>query len=171
MTNRQLNFENIDKVENLNYTPLEKKYLKVQTVKTILVYIIFMGLTLLFLLAEEFAYRVVTTIGIECVFLTAMIVNLFLLPKAYSYKGFAIREHDITYRSGIIFPKTVTIPFCKVQQVSVRQTPVTRMFGLYAVDIVNGAQFLAETTIPGLTKEKADGIKALLIERIDNESK
>ena len=43
MTNRQLNFENIDKVENLNYTPLEKKYLKVQTVKTILVYIIFMG--------------------------------------------------------------------------------------------------------------------------------
>ena len=27
MTNRQLNFENIDKVENLNYTPLEKKYL------------------------------------------------------------------------------------------------------------------------------------------------
>ena len=31
MTNRQLNFENIDKVENLNYTPLEKKYLKVQT--------------------------------------------------------------------------------------------------------------------------------------------
>lgn len=37
MTNRQLNFENIDKVENLNYTPLEKKYLKVQTVKTILV--------------------------------------------------------------------------------------------------------------------------------------
>lgn len=28
MTNRQLNFENIDKVENLNYTPLEKKYLR-----------------------------------------------------------------------------------------------------------------------------------------------
>lgn len=107
----------------------------------------------------------------ESVLLAAAAVNMLFLPKAYAYKGFAIREHDITYRSGIIFPKTVTIPFCKVQQVSVRQTPVTRMFGLYAVDIVNGAQFLAETTIPGLTKEKADRIKALLIERIDNESK
>ena len=74
MTNRQLNFDNIDKVENLIYTPLEKKYLKVQIVKTVLVYIIFMGLTLLLLLAEEFACRVATTIGIECVFLTAMIV-------------------------------------------------------------------------------------------------
>ena len=103
MTNRQLNFDNIDKVENLIYTPLEKKYLKVQIVKTVLVYIIFMGLTLLLLLAEEFTCRVATTIGIECAFLMAMIVNLFLLPKAYAYKGFAIREHDITYRSGIIF--------------------------------------------------------------------
>ena len=81
MTNRQLNFDNIDKVENLIYTPLEKKYLKVQIVKTVLVYIIFMGLTLLLLLADEFACRVTTTIGIECVFLIAMIVNLFLLPR------------------------------------------------------------------------------------------
>ena len=160
MTNRQLNFENIDKVENLNYTPLEKKYLKVQTVKT-----------LLFLLAEEFAYRVVTTIGIECVFLTAMIVNLFLLPKAYSYKGFAIREHDITYRSGIIFPSVITIPFCKIQQVSIRQNPITRIFGLYAIDIVNGAQMLEATSIPGLTEEKANDIKALIIESIRNENK
>lgn len=171
MTNRQLNFENIDKVENLNYTPLEKKYLKVQTVKTILVYIIFMGLTLLFLLAEEFAYRVVTTIGIECVFLTAMIVNLFLLPKAYSYKGFAIREHDITYRSGIIFPSVITIPFCKIQQVSIRQNPITRIFGLHTIDIVNGAQMLEATSIPGLTEEKANDIKALIIESIRNENK
>lgn len=102
---------------------------------------------------------------------TAALVNLMLLPKAYSYKGYAVREHDITYRSGIIFPKTVTVPFCKVQQVSIRQNPVTKMFGLYAVTIVNGAQILAETVIPGLTREKAEEIKSLLIEMGSNESK
>ena len=171
MTNRQLNFDNIDKVENLIYTPLEKKYLKVQIVKTVLIYIIFMGLTLLLLLAEEFTCRVATTIGIECVFLTAMIVNLFLLPKAYAYKGFAIREHDITYRSGIIFHSVITIPFCKIQQVSVRQNPITRIFGLYAIDIVNGAQMLEATSIPGLTEDKANDIKALITESIRNENK
>ena len=92
-------------------------------------------------------------------------------PKAYAYKGYAVREHDITYRSGIVFPKTVTIPFCKVQQVSVRQNPVSRMFGLYAVDVVSGAQMLAETVIPGLTREKAEEIKSLLIERTRNENR
>ena len=94
-----------------------------------------------------------------------------ILPKAYAYKGYAVREHDITYRSGIVFPKTVTIPFCKVQQVSVRQNPVSRMFGLYAVDVVSGAQTLAETVIPGLTREKAEEIKSLLIERTRNENR
>lgn len=171
MTNRQLNLENIDKVEDLNYTPLEKKYLKVQIVKTILVYLIFMGFALLLLLAENFNYRLATTVGMECVFLIAMIVNLFLLSKTFAYKGFAIREHDITYRSGIIFPSVITIPFCKIQQVSVRQNPITRMFGLYAIDIVNGAQTLAVTSVPGLTEEKAKGIKVLIIESIRNENK
>ena len=171
MTNRQLNFENLDKVEYLNYTPLEKKYLKVQIVKTMLVYIIFMGFALLLLLAENFSYRLATTAGIECVFLIAMIVNLFLLPRAFAYKGFAVREHDITYRSGIIFPSVITIPFCKIQQVSVRQTPITRIFGLYAIDVVNGAQTLAVTSIPGLTEEKANEIKVLIMGSIRNENK
>ena len=45
------------------------------------------------------------------------------------------------------------------------------MFGLYAVTIVNGAQILAETVIPGLTLQKAEEIKSLLIERGGNENK
>ena len=171
MTNRQLNIENIDKVENLCYTPLDKKYLKALTVRTVLIYLIIMGLTLLLLLAEEYSYRLATTVGMECVFLVALVVNLLILPKAFAYKGFAIREHDVTYRSGIIFPSVITIPFCKIQQVSVRQNPVTRLFGLYAIDIVNGAQLLAETSIPGLTEENANEIKALIIESIRNENK
>ena len=40
MTNRQLDFENIHRVENLTYEPLEKKYIKVQVVITILVYML-----------------------------------------------------------------------------------------------------------------------------------
>ena len=82
-----------------------------------------------------------------------------------------IREHDITYRSGIIFPSVTTVPFCKIQQVSIRQNPVSRLFGLYSVAVVNGAQLMTETAIPGLTRERAEEIKAFLIERVGNESK
>lgn len=101
MTNRQLDFENIHRVENLTYEPLEKKYIKVQVVITILVYICMMLLALLLLLKEGLPYRTLIVAGLEGLLLCAAIVNLLLLPKAYACKGFAFREHDITYRSGL----------------------------------------------------------------------
>ena len=151
MTNRQWHPDNIDPVEELSYTPLKKSYLKTQAVITALIWLGLMLLPLFLLLADEFDVlladefdgRNLIVICAETVLLAAGLVNLSILPKAYAYKGYAVREHDITYRSGIVFPKTVTIPFCKVQQVSVRQNPVSRMFGLYAVDVVSGAQMLA----------------------------
>lgn len=171
MTNRQWNLDDIDRVEDLSYAPLEKSYLKAQAVMTALSWFGLMLLPICLFFVDEFVGRRLIVICAEAAMFTAALVNLMLLPKAYSYKGYAVREHDITYRSGIIFPKTVTVPFCKVQQVSIRQNPVTKMFGLYAVTIVNGAQILAETVIPGLTREKAEEIKSLLIERGGNENK
>ena len=171
MTNRQWNLDDIDRVEDLSYAPLEKSYLKAQAVMTALSWFGLMLLPICLFFVDEFVGRRLIVICAEAAMFTAALVNLMLLPKAYSYKGYAVREHDITYRSGIIFPKTVTVPFCKVQQVSIRQNPVTKMFGLYAVTIVNGAQILAETVIPGMTREKAEEIKSLLIEMGSNESK
>lgn len=171
MTNRQWHPDNIDRVGELSYVPLEKSYIKAHAVMTACAWLGLMLLPLFMLLTDEFGGRDLIVICAETTMLAAALVNLVILPKAYAYKGYAVREHDITWRSGIIFPKTVTIPFCKVQQVSIRQNPVSRMFGLYAVDIVNGAQMLAETVIPGLTREKAEEIKSLLIERARNESK
>ena len=136
-----------------------------------LVYLGLMAVSLFLLCAEGFAYRYAATIIVECGLLVASVVNLLILPKAYNYKGFVIREHDITFRSGIIFPSVITVPFCKIQQVSVCQNPVTRLFGLYSVDLVNGAQLLATIRIPGLTEERADKVKALVIESIKNENK
>lgn len=171
MTNKQLDAEYVDRIDDLCYFPLERKYQKVQLIKTICVYLVMMGLSLFLLLADDFSHRYLVTACLEGGLLLALVINILFLPKAYAYKGFAIREHDITYRSGIIFPSVITVPFCKIQQVGVRQTPIARIFGLYAVDIVNGAQLLAKVTIPGLKEKRANEIKALILERIGHEGK
>ena len=104
-----MNPESIDRIEHSTYTPLEKKYLKVQFVKVALVYLSLMAVSLFLLCAEGFAYRYAATIIVECGLLAASVVNLLILPRAYNYKGFVIREHDITFRSGIIFPSVITV--------------------------------------------------------------
>ena len=170
MTNRQLDMENIDRVDNLVYTPLEKRYLKARIAGTVLAYAGLMVLPLFILLADDLKGRGTILACTESLLAVIAAVNLMLIPKACAFMGFALREHDITWRSGIIFPSVTTIPFCKIQQVSIRQNPVSRLFG-YSVHIVNGAQMMADTVIPGLAREKADEVKELLIERAKYESR
>lgn len=171
MTNRQMVSDSIDRIENLVYETLERKYIKVQFITTGLVYLTLFILTSLLLLSNDFIYRNIIIISLECLIIISAIINLSVLPKAYRYKGYAIREHDISYRTGIFFPKITTISFSRIQQVSIRQNPISRFFGLYSVDIVNGAQMLDKMTIPGLSEEKANKINAFLIENIRNEKR
>lgn len=170
MNNRQMMLEHTDRVEDLVFTPLEPQFIKAQFVTTLLVYLVLMGLSLLILLIDSYDHRYLATLILESCLLVAMIINLCLLPKAYRFKGFAIREHDITYRTGIFFPKTLTIPFCKIQQVSTSQNPITRFLGLYAVDIVNGAQLLSSLRIPGLSETTALAIKSHVIQTVKDEN-
>ncbi len=170
MSNLQINLDQTGRIENLSYLSLERAYLHVQRANTVITYILLMGISLLWLLANDSETRLWGCLLTEGALCIALMVNLWILPKAYSFKGFAIREHDITYRSGILFPSVITIPFCKIQQVSVTQTPVSRCFGLYTVKIVNGAQMQSETHIPGLTEERANEIKTLVIDKIRHEN-
>ena len=57
MTNRQLDMENIDRVDNLVYTPLEKRYLNARIAGTVLAYAGLMVLPLFILLAEDLKGR------------------------------------------------------------------------------------------------------------------
>lgn len=149
-------------VEELHYEPVDPRYRTVQLVLTVLGYLLLAVLALLLLLLDDCLWIVLA----ESIILVALVTNIIIARKAWSFKGYALREYDITYRSGIIFPTVTTIPYKRVQQVSVKQNPVSKIFNLYSVEVVNGAQALSSLTIPGLTEERAAQIKSIVIERM-----
>lgn len=163
MSNKQIDTEITDPVEELRYEPVSPKYRSVQIVSATIGYILLASLALLLLLVDSPWWCVAAEIAIVVLWCG----NLALLRTAYRYKGYALREHDITYRSGVIFPKLTTVPYSKIQQVSIIQNPVAKMFNLCAIDIVNGAQGLSSLSIKGLTKEKADSIKDVITKRLN----
>lgn len=165
MTNRQIDLEGVTAVEDMQFLHLDKRYRSAHIAGYVLMYVLLMGLALLLILTE----RPWICIAAECAVLLVAVVNLSLLPKAYSFKGVALREHDITYRSGIIFPKITTIPYVRIQQVSVNQNPITRYFHLYSLEVTNGAQLISSLTIPGLTEDTANQIKHLVTEKLRND--
>lgn len=149
-------------VDELHYEPVSEKYRSVQIVCAVIVYCLLAALALLLLLVGSSLWCVAA----EVLIAVSFVINLSILRKAYKFKGYALREHDITYRSGVIFPKTTTVPFSRIQQVSVSQNPVSKFFNLCAIDVVNGAQGLSSLVIQGLTKEKADAIKNVITQRL-----
>ena len=169
MTNQQIWIEDmmadIRPIEELRYERIDCRYRNVQMILTALGYML-LGAAALFLMLLD---NHVWCVAAECVIAIALAINMFILRKAWEFKGYALRERDITYRSGIVFPKTTPVPYVRLQQVSVKQNPVSKIFGLYAVEIVNGAQGMASLTIPGLSEERANQIKGIVIEWLKND--
>ena len=49
---------------------------------------------------------------------------------AFHYMGYALREKDISYRSGWLWRSMVTVPFNRVQHCEIKQGLIDRRFGL-----------------------------------------
>ncbi|MDE5790843.1 MAG: PH domain-containing protein [Muribaculaceae bacterium] len=154
--------ECVKPVDDLDYIPVGRRYRSVQMVLTASLYAMFAMLALFLLLLDD---KIWFVIG-EGIILVAFSVNMIIVRKAWMFKGYALRENDISYRSGIVFPTVTTMPYSRLQQVSVKQNPVARIFKLYSVVVVNGAQAIYSMSIPGLTKERAEQIKSMMIERM-----
>ncbi len=165
MPNNQLSLKDITPVDALHFEPISPRYRSVQIALTALGYIILAALALLLLLIDNPLWCIIT----EGVIIVAMAVNIAIARKAWKFKGYALRDKDISYRTGLIFPKVTTIPYEKLQQVSVKQNPISKLFGLYGVEVMNGAQTLASISIPGLSKERANQIENIIIEKMKDE--
>lgn len=169
MSNRQIDIEEmmegVAPVEELTYMHIEERYRNVQMILTSIGYLLLAAAALFLLLLDTWIWCAIAL----CVIALALGVNMIILLKAWEYKGYALRERDITYRSGAVFPRTTTVPYDRLQQVTVKQNPVSKMFGLHAVEIVNGAQGMASLTIHGLTEENANRIKDIVIEKLKHD--
>lgn len=162
MTNRQIYLADVTPVTDLSFEPLAPRYQSARFAGVSIVYILMMGLALLLLLTDHPRLCFIA----EGMIAIAFAANLLLLPKSCRFKGYAFREHDVNYRSGVIFPTITTIPYSRIQQVSLKLNPVSRLFGLYSLEVVNGAQGMSSLTIPGLTEERAMQIKNFVTDKI-----
>lgn len=162
MTNLKLDPEMITPISEINFEHLDEKYKRVQVIGIALSYLFLMGLSLFLLLTDNIWW----CISFEIALAIALAINLSIISRAYQIKGYALREQDITYRSGLFFTKTITIPFSRIQQVTIKQNPISKICQLYAVEIVNGAQGFLSLNIPGLTESTAKQIKNLLTDKL-----
>lgn len=87
---------------------------------------------------------------------------------AVRYRGYAVRDRDILYRSGVLWRSVRAVPFNRVQHTKTDSTPMDRRFGLANLSIFpagGGAH-----KIRGLGGETAERLRVYISARIEAES-
>ena len=99
--------------------------------------------------------------------LLASIISRLVIRKS-QVKGVALRDHDIAYRSGLFWRKTVIVAFNRVQHVEVSSGPLQRKFGLASVKLFTAGGSSVDLRIDGLTQDRAEHIRTFIAAKIDN---
>lgn len=167
-TNPEVGIDYLPPVEGVELNPLEPKYHLQMLMSVSMVYFLLLALFSVsyFFIFDPGFMPLWLYLTIAGGLLILWVVNLLWMKKAYSFRGYAIRERDISMRRGLFFRKYRTVPYSRIQQVSVEQGPLSRPFKLYRLEIEDASQSGAGLSIPGLSKERAHLFKDFLLQKI-----
>lgn len=83
-------------------------------------------------------------------------------------RGWALREHDLIYRSGLLVRRTMVLPFRRVQHVEALSGPLERAFGLLRLTCYTAGGLSADLVVAGLETATAERVRHFLLGRIED---
>ena len=167
-TNQQVIQEEIPRYEEVEITPLPDAAMWVAVISWLIFFGIATAITIVGrllnipLFVDFLGYWAMGVI---------LFVGLMMLWTAYRYrfKGYAVREHDIMFQRGVIWRKRTILPFNRVQHVETQQGVLQRKFKLTTLNVFTAGGQRADIAIHGMDAEITEGIKEMLLSRIQAE--
>jgi len=157
--NVQLAIDSLPAADDIQMEPMSPDYQREVLTQQFIIFVpLVLGSFLPFLIAER---GFLLAIPVFVLLLGLFIGNLvFRMSKV---KGVALREHDIAYRSGLYWRKTVLLAFNRVQHVEVGSGPLQRRFGLASLKFFTAGGSSVDLKVDGLTRERAEQIRAYVL--------
>lgn len=171
--NDEISLQQLPVVDEINMNRLNRQYFKLVLFWAVLRCI------LCFILGIAILYSINNLIDsvfwnqLKYVILTLFIglgfLNILFSVLGFKYKGYALRQYDVIYKSGFINKIQVVIPFNRVQHVEVYEGFLPRLLGLCELTFFTAGGALGNLTIPGLKIGEAEVIKEFVITKIQSE--
>lgn len=144
----------IPTMAEVSFNPLEKDYLWMRiTVWSILLFIVLGFLVITGFKTETAIWKV------SAPWLAFLILIVIVEVRGFKIKGYAIRQKDISYKSGLIFFSMTSVPFNRIQHVEVSQGPIGRLFDLATVKVYTAGGSTSDLRVGGLLKGEAHRLR------------
>ena len=148
------------------FNPIDKKYLNVIVFYVLIVFfILIVGVFIV-------DFTKIIDISSNLLYIYFSIIAIFAFTFFIQFFGFkkrkyVVREKDISYKSGLLFKKTTTVPFNRIQHLEIDQGPVSRFFDLAVLSVFTAGNSSDDLKISGLKKDQAEKIKEFISNQID----
>ena len=158
-TNETINISTLPKFEETALNPLQKSYFKVMLIQFGIVYgILLIGIIVLYFISiKELIQDKIIYFAIG--WLVLLVLNFLYLRVSFAKKGFALREHDVIFKSGVISETTTIVTNNRVQHVALHQGMLSRIFGLASIELFTAGGSSSDLKINGLLLDDAKKIK------------
>jgi membrane protein YdbS with pleckstrin-like domain len=94
-------------------------------------------------------------------------IPLFAWPlMSVPRKGYAVRSHDILFKSGVFWHTVTAIPFNRVQHVEKSSTPLDRKFKLATLQLFTAGGSGGDLKIDGFPAKTAEKLRAYILDKI-----
>jgi membrane protein YdbS with pleckstrin-like domain len=154
-------------ITKVEFKKINQLYLKVIFINFLIVFLLFLGglIVLHQLVFQDEVNAFIIPIYISFLVLFGLIL-LYLLAS-FKKRKYALREKDISYKSGLLVKKLTTVPFSRIQHVETDEKPVSRIFGLSSLSVYTAGDSSDDLVIKGITKETALKIKEFITTKIN----
>lgn len=163
--NAELDPTSLPAVEAVDLRPIDRNYFRVDLYATLILFAVLgVGLGVLYYFAD-FDLTSIWGWLLPVLYLVLLTFAILLARKRYRMIGFALRERDIVFRSGIFWRTLTVLPFNRVQHVEIGEGPIERSFGLSTLNIFTAGGESSDLSIPGLPKATATRLKDFIAEK------
>ena len=158
--NQQFDTKDLPRAETIDMQPMAPNYVReVMTQWSLFLVPVLIAAVVIWLLPlQPEPLKIVLRI-LSGVAVAVLLALGLLVYKQAQIRGWALREHDVAYRSGLVFRKTVILPFNRVQHAEVASGPLQRHFGLATVKFYTAGGSSVDLKITGLESGRANDLR------------
>jgi len=161
-TNTFIPIDSLPQIEEVEFEMHPKRYLKYRAVG----FIIMMTLLSATWIAPLFSDTPLISAISGAIWVLLLVFIFAFERKKYRVMGFALREHDLTYKRGLFFFKQVTLPFNRIQHTEISNGPIERKFNLSSLKIFTAGGASSDLSIAGLDPERAQELKDFIAKSV-----
>lgn len=170
-TNPSIPIDQLPRAAALEMKPVDPRYLRVLLIYRVLTWfaVLAAGIAAIYFFPKWRQEWIMITGGVT--WLLFAILGFWLTILSFRYKAYALREHDVIYRSGWLMQSVRVCPFNRIQHCSVDSGVIERRYGLSSLSVYTAGGAEADMKLPGLPKDVAENMRDFILSKTNNEQR